>query len=97
MIIQILFQQNFYSRILDAGNDFSSQQCFQVEGFDIIPILPSPDSRALLVGAELPLESPVDVGAKAGLGHPRAKDRRGNILEIHLLLDAIPSQIIFQL
>lgn len=64
MIIEILFQQSFYSRILDGGNDFSSWQCFQVERFDKIPIFPSPDSRALLVGAELPLGSAMDVGAK---------------------------------
>lgn len=64
MIIQILFQQGLDSRILEAGNDLSSQQCFQVEGLDNIPIFPSPDSRALLAGAELPLSSPMDVGAK---------------------------------
>lgn len=75
--IRILFQQNLYSRILEAGNNFSSQQCFQVEGFDNIPILPSPDSRAPLVGAELPLGPPTDAGAKLEPGDSRSKDKRG--------------------
>lgn len=77
MRIRILFQQNLYSRILDAENNFSSRQCFQVEGFDNIPILPSPDSRAPLVGAELPLGPPTDVGTKLEPGDSRSKDKRG--------------------
>lgn len=57
MIIQILSQQSLYSRILDAGNDFSSRQCFHVEGFGKIPIFHP-------LTPELPLGSAVDVGAK---------------------------------
>lgn len=70
MIIQILSQQSLYSRILDAGKDFSSWQCFHVEGFGKIPIFPSPDSRA-------PTGLCCGCGSQRELGDSGAMDKRG--------------------
>lgn len=71
VIIQILFQQGLDSRVLDAGNDFSSRQCFQVEGLDNIPIFPSPG------GCRAPTELCHGCGSQTELGDSKAMDKRG--------------------